>query len=220
METWLLEWSYMKNTTCAWYFRGENTMSFDCRMLLQTCKTAGEGKQMSCFKWWRMNWQTPIAEGRTNLKIWNFSFFLFFPFFLFLGEVQASYKQEKYYHGELHVCVHGFFIYLWTVFFFLFWDWQSICVTLKCSVHLLVVFHEPQVCAEVKRKVMNIWSSYASWAVTFPSLPIPKIQIFLKNTFTHGPLLGKYIYSIISKSEKANENSVGGHVLYLFRVFW
>jgi len=28
METWLPEWSYMKNSTCAWYFRGENTVSF------------------------------------------------------------------------------------------------------------------------------------------------------------------------------------------------
>lgn len=76
----------MKNTTCAWYFRGENTISLDCRMLLQTCKTAGEGKQMSCFKWWRMNWQTPVAEDRTNLKIWNFFLLsFFFPFFPFSG---------------------------------------------------------------------------------------------------------------------------------------
>lgn len=108
METWLLDWSYMKNTTCAWYFRGENTISFNCRVLLQTCRTAGEGKQMGCFKWWRMNWQTPIAEDRTNLKIWNFSFLLFF---FFLGEVQASYKQEKILSRGV-TCVCTWFLHL------------------------------------------------------------------------------------------------------------
>lgn len=49
METWLVERSYMKSSTCAWYFRGENTISFNCGMLLQTWKIAGEGKQMSFF---------------------------------------------------------------------------------------------------------------------------------------------------------------------------
>lgn len=136
METWLLEWSYMKNTTCAWYFRGENTMSFDCRMLLQTCKTAGEGKQMSCFKWWRMNWQTPIAEGRTNLKIWNFSFFLFSLFSFFWGRCKHLTSRRNTITGS-YMCVYMVSSFIYGQFSFsssetgsqFVWHWnaQFIC---------------------------------------------------------------------------------------------
>lgn len=176
METWLLDWSYMKNTTRAWYLKGENTISFNCRMLLQTCKTAGEGKQMSCFKWWRMNRQTPIAEDWANLKIWDFSFFIFFLFPFLGGGASILQEGEILSWGVTCVC-HGFSIYLWTVFFFLFWACQSICVRLKCSAHLLVVFHEPLVCAEVKGKIRNIICFMSS---NLPLSPYSKNSSFLK----------------------------------------
>lgn len=52
METWLPEWNYMKNSTCAYR---ENTFFSNWVMFLQIYKIISEGKQMSCFKWWRIN---------------------------------------------------------------------------------------------------------------------------------------------------------------------
>lgn len=153
METCLLDWSYMKNTTCAWYLRGENTISFNCRMLLQTCKIAGEGKQMSCFKWWRMNWQTPIAEDRTNIKIWTFPS-LFSTFFLVWGRCKHLTSRRNTITGS-YMCVS------WLLHLFMD-SFLSPILRLPislCDTEMLSSPAEQQLSAEVKRKIRNCWSS-------------------------------------------------------------
>lgn len=85
---------------------------------------------MSSFKWWRMNSQTRITEDRANLKIWKFFLLYFLPFSG--GGASILQAGEALSRGITCVC-HGFFIYLWTVFFFLFGDCRSICVALLSS---------------------------------------------------------------------------------------